>query len=205
MLFLWIAACLAVLVIGLGFLDGASALFVEKWMLYLTFPVGVPVAIVWSFLGTALPKALAACFYGRTGATALWLLFVALGYWQWFQALPWLLAKVHLRPFSKPAERIGRVDVFSCACFALAALSGMAFWLMGLWSRIPGGSPTLQWQAGYVSFLAAAAGLATGVTGIVISVRRAQAIGFSMSVVGSIVSGFIVLVWFALASMGGMH
>src|SRR6266571_2898677 len=200
MLFLWMSACLAVLAIGLGVFGGASEFFVEKWMFYLTFPLGVLVFVGWHFPAMALPQGLAVLFEGRVAAFGLWLLFVAVGYWQWFKAVPWLLAKVNLRPFSEPPERIGRIDIFSCACVALAALS----WLAG-WSRSHGGSPTHQWQAVYLSFFAGAISLASGLVGIVFAVRRAQAIAFSMSVVGCIVSGYIVLVWFALANMGSMH
>src|SRR6266704_5055921 len=160
MLFLWMSACLAVLAIGLGVFGGASEFFVEKWMFYLTFPLGVLVFVGWHFPAMALPQGLAVLFEGRVAAFGLWLLFVAVGYWQWFKAVPWLLAKVNLRPFSEPPERIGRIDIFSCACVALAALSGTAFWLAG-WSRSPGGSPTqLQWQPVYLSFFAGAISLA---------------------------------------------
>jgi hypothetical protein len=204
-LFLWISASLAVLVIGLGAFGGASAVFVQTWMLYLTVPLGILISIGWFLLAMALPDGLAVFFHGRVAATGLWLLFVAVGYWQWFKAMPWLLAKVNLRPFSEPPKRIGRIDIFSCACIALAALSGTAFWLAGLWSKSPGGSPILQWQVVSFSYFAGAIALASGLVGVVIAVRRAQAIAFSMSVVGCIASGFIVLVWFALGRMGSMH
>lgn len=198
---LWISGCVAVLMIGLGLFTGASVFFVQRWMLYLTFPLGMVVPVGWFFLTMAAPEA--AFLHGPVVATGLWLLFVALGYWQWFKAVPWLFAKVNLRPFSKPPERIGSIDVFSCSCIALAALSGAAFWLAGWWSRSQGGSPLVQWQQ--VSFYAAAIALVSGLVGVVIAVRRAQAIAFSMSVVGCLVGGFVLLVWIAIANMGSMH
>jgi hypothetical protein len=199
--FLWISACLAVLVTGLG--RGAYAEFLATWMLFLTFPVGVLVSAMWIVLATTLAQGLEGFVHGRVAAMGLWLLFVAVGYWQWFKAVPWLLAKVNLRPFPKPPEQIGRIDFFSWSSIALAALSGTAFWLAGLWSRSPGGSPVLQWPQ--VTFYAGAIALISGLVGLVIAVRRAQAIAFSMSVVGCLVGGFIVLVGIAIANMGSMH
>jgi len=93
---LWFAACVAVLVFAFlqRQLDDTD-IAVLYLLIFLTFPIGYGLAAflgyalmqVYEWLGVMVPGGFVANLFS-------WLLFVAIGYFQWFLAIPWAYRKV---------------------------------------------------------------------------------------------------------------
>ncbi len=100
-LVVWIISCMGVLSITLwSYAPGPNSdigvLFIWA-MLALTFPVGLCVALLVSAF-VEVSNWIGSSFLDQipntTGFVILWLGFVAVGYLQWFRALPWLWRRV---------------------------------------------------------------------------------------------------------------
>jgi hypothetical protein len=93
---LWLSACLAVLVFAFvqRTIPDADIVF-SYLMLFLTFPIGYVFLlflgsifeVLFNFAGTVVPG-------GFAFSLCVWPLFVAVGYFQWFQMIPWLYRKL---------------------------------------------------------------------------------------------------------------
>jgi hypothetical protein len=96
---IWLAASIGVLLITLYLFDPSTArdadLIMTYAMLALAFPSSVIVAGAIALLANATP--LVDAYYGRFAILVIWMLFVAIGYVQWFIALPWVLRKLRKR------------------------------------------------------------------------------------------------------------
>jgi hypothetical protein len=94
--FMWLSTSAGVLLITLYLFDPSTAqdadLIITYGMLGLAFPSSVIVAGAIALLANATP--LVDAYYGRFAIVVIWMLFVAVGYVQWFIALPWAVRKL---------------------------------------------------------------------------------------------------------------
>ncbi len=106
LLFIWLIACLATLVFAFvqREIHDASIVFAYL-MIFLTFPLGYALAAfvgaisfgLYSTMGIVMPD-------GFIPNLVWWVMFVAVGYLQWFVLVPWLFRKLH-RSSDPVAER----------------------------------------------------------------------------------------------------
>ena len=93
---LWLSSCLAVLLFA--FVQRAvpdADIAFSYLMLFLTFPIGYAFLLfmgsifemLFNFTGVVVPG-------GFAFSLCVWPLFVATGYFQWFQIIPWLYRKL---------------------------------------------------------------------------------------------------------------
>jgi len=93
---LWFAACVAVLVFAFVQRDIHDTDIAVAWfMIFLTLPIGYALAAFLGFIFMLLYETFGLVVPGGFLFNSLsWLLFVAVGYLQWFLIVPWAYRKV---------------------------------------------------------------------------------------------------------------
>jgi len=112
LLLVWLAACLSVLVFAFIQREVADTDIGFAWfMIYLTFPAGLGLASLMGLIFGGLYQVLGIVVPGGFVFNfTSWLLFVAVGYFQWFVVVPWVYSKLSKSSNKKPqptAKRVG--------------------------------------------------------------------------------------------------
>lgn len=97
---LWCVSALFVLAIVLWFFDGRPNSDVDEvlaiGMLALSFPLGVAVAAIVGAAGRLLASGYGLILsVSYVSIVVTWVVFFAVGYWQWFVGVPWILRKAN--------------------------------------------------------------------------------------------------------------
>lgn len=94
-LLLWVAACLAVLVFSFAQRDVHDMPVAAFWlMVFLSFPSGLFAVGFSGYATSETTRVLGIPYEPFAGFVPMWLAGVAVGYWQWFVAVPWIVRKV---------------------------------------------------------------------------------------------------------------
>lgn len=93
-LFLWVTACLAVLVFSFAQRDVHDMPVAAFWfMVLLAFPSGLLAVALAGYAASEISRVLGVPYEPFAGFLPMWLAGVAVGYWQWFVAIPWAVRK----------------------------------------------------------------------------------------------------------------
>jgi hypothetical protein len=109
------------------------------------------------------------------------------------------------QPITRALFYLGTPAGLAAVAIALSGIAVAGFWMAGWLSRTGWRVPILQWISAYISLIAAVIAVGGGLAGLAVSWRRRHVIGFCMSLLSCAISGSILFIWFALATMGSMH
>jgi hypothetical protein len=208
LLVLWAAACVAALI----FVLVRGPILMLSLMGMLTFPLGYVAEIIVSDVAFGLSlstphreplaptTAVIVSSYGQ--AIVTWMLWAALGYWQWFVAAPWVVGKLGLDRFvpdHDPDDDASNSIVamlatfFVGACVVLLAIAAFAWWLPQQWPSTIIGQSRVPF---YIAWVAAGMGLASGIVGVILAILRTRPWLMVLGILGGLASGVLTFgIW----------
>jgi hypothetical protein len=207
LLVLWVAACVA----ALFFVLVRGPILMLSLMGMLTFPLGYVAEIIVSDIafglslstphrGPMAPTTAAIVSYGQ--AVVTWILWTALGYWQWFVVAPWVVGKLGIDRFAPDHDSDDDASTsivamlatfFVGACLVLLAIGAFVWWFPPLWA------PTIIGQSRvpfYIAWVAAGMSLASGIVGVILAILQSRPGLMVLGILGSLASGVLTFgIW----------